>query len=193
MGFFNFEDFSGASKAVDTLHMMETRTPEEIKKAQDDGKEDEKDGEGHPIGKLFVARAQTKAERTRDLKSKFQPRPDTGAGKAQGVNLYVKNLDENIDEEGLKELFASFGEITSAMAPLDDKGKCKGFGFVCFKSPDEATKAVTEMHLKVVKGKPLYVGLAEKKEARQERLRNRYQPGGDSKGKGGKGFKGGKG
>ena len=40
----------------------------------------------------------------------------------------------------------------------------------------EATKAVTEMHLKVVKGKPLYVGLAEKREARQERLRQRYSP-----------------
>merc|ERR1719262_2002259 len=82
-----------------------------------------------------------------------------------------------MDDAGLRALFESFGTITSCTATKDEKGQCKGFGFVCFQSPDEATKAVTEMHLKVVKGKPLYVGLAEKKEARQERLRQRYQPG----------------
>jgi len=52
---------------------------------------------------------------------------------------------------------------------------------------------VTEMHLKVIDGKPLYVGLAEKREVRQERLRSRYNvpkggmPDTKGKGKGGKG------
>merc|ERR1719265_680202 len=107
---------------------------------------------------------------------------------AQGVNLYVKNLDETTDDDALRSLFDSFGEITSAVAMKDDKGKCKGFGFISFKSSDDATKAVTEMHLKVIKGKPLYVGLAEKKEVRAERLRNRYNVQSDKgAGKGGKG------
>merc|ERR1719330_2261264 len=127
-----------------------------------------------------------------ELRDKFSSSKEP---KQQGVNLYVKNLDENIDDAGLRALFEPFGNITSVATPTDDKGKCKGFGFVCFASPDEATKAVTEMHLKVVKGKPLYVGLAEKREARQERLRQRFSPtaAGGPAGKGGKdGGKGGK-
>merc|ERR1719443_2305534 len=98
-------------------------------------------------------------------------------------------------DDELKSVFEKFGEVTSCVAMKDDKGKCKGFGFVSFSSADDATKAVTEMHLKVVKGKPLYVGLAEKKEVRAERLRNRYTASGPAggKGKGKGGFKGGKG
>mmetsp|Transcript_26469 Transcript_26469/g.78920 ORF Transcript_26469/g.78920 Transcript_26469/m.78920 type:complete len:396 (+) Transcript_26469:2-1189(+) len=183
--FVNFEKSEDAIKCVEALHMKEMRTEEQIKADEETGKEEETDSGGHPTNKLYVQRAQSKLERATELKDKF-----TGGGteaKPAGVNLYVKNLDDTIDDVGLKELFEKFGSITSAAAPKDPNGKCKGFGFVCFQSPDEATKAVTEMHLKVVKGKPLYVGLAEKREARQERLRQRYQPGAGKGGKGGKG------
>mmetsp|Transcript_66592 Transcript_66592/g.205920 ORF Transcript_66592/g.205920 Transcript_66592/m.205920 type:complete len:643 (+) Transcript_66592:144-2072(+) len=187
--FVNYEESEQAKKCVEAMHMKEMRSQEEIDKAKEDGKEDEL-VDGHPVGKLYVQRAQSKAERTAELREKFNSSKEP---KQQGVNLYVKNLDENTDEAALRALFESFGQITSVAAPTDDKGKCKGFGFVCFASPDEATKAVTEMHLKVIKGKPLYVGLAEKREARQERLRQRYSPGaGGMPGTGGpKGGKGG--
>mmetsp|Transcript_65765 Transcript_65765/g.148394 ORF Transcript_65765/g.148394 Transcript_65765/m.148394 type:complete len:641 (-) Transcript_65765:128-2050(-) len=192
--FVNFETNEQAQKAVEALHMKEMRTPEEIEKAKEEGKEDEMGMDGHPVGKLYAQRAQSKKERQAELRDKFSTSKDSSS-KQQGVNLYVKNLDENTDEAALRALFESFGAITSVATPTDDKGKCKGFGFVCFASPDEATKAVTEMHLKVVKGKPLYVGLAEKREARQERLRQRYSPaaGGMPGMKGGKGGKDGKG
>mmetsp|Transcript_87759 Transcript_87759/g.160531 ORF Transcript_87759/g.160531 Transcript_87759/m.160531 type:complete len:640 (+) Transcript_87759:131-2050(+) len=174
--FVNFETSEDALACVEAMHDKDLRTDEEKAAA----------AEGDEYEKLFVQRAQSKAERQAQFRQMRQQ--ETGSnGRAQGVNLYVKNLDESTDDASLRELFEPFGAITSVAAMKDEKGLCKGFGFVAFSSPDEATKAVTEMHLKVVKGKPLYVGLAEKREAREERLRQRYSPGMGGKGKGGKG------
>lgn len=36
----------------------------------------------------------------------------------QGVNLYVKNLDDGIDDERLRKEFSPFGTITSAKVRL---------------------------------------------------------------------------
>uniref|UniRef100_A0A8C2PSE5 Polyadenylate-binding protein n=1 Tax=Cyprinus carpio TaxID=7962 RepID=A0A8C2PSE5_CYPCA len=149
-GFVSFERHEDAQRAVDEMNGKELN------------------------GKLiYVGRAQKKVERQTELKRKFEQMKQDRMTRYQGVNLYVKNLDDGIDDEHLRKEFSPFGTITSAKVMMDG-GRSKGFGFVCFSSPEEATKAVTEMNGRIVATKPLYVALAQRKEERQAHLTNQY-------------------
>ncbi|KAK1343724.1 hypothetical protein QTO34_014277 [Cnephaeus nilssonii] len=114
-----------------------------------------------------------KVEWHTELKRKFEQVKQDKITRYQGVNLYVKNLDDGIDDERLRKEFSPFGTITSAKVMMEG-GLSKGFGFVCFSSPEEATKAVTEMNGRIVATKPLYVALAQRKEEFQAHLTNQY-------------------
>ena len=122
---------------------------------------------------LYVGRAQKKAERNAELKKKFEALKMERMTRYQGVNLYVKNLDDSIDDERLRQEFTPYGTITSAKV-MCEEGRSRGFGFVCFSSPEEATKAVTEMNNRIIGSKPLYVALAQRKEDRKAHLASQY-------------------
>ena len=124
--------------------------------------------------KLFVGRAQKRSEREKELRDRMEQMKLERQKKFAGVNLYVKNLADNIDKDRLIAEFASFGDITSAKIMIDEAGKSRGFGFVCFSTPEEATKAVTDMNGKMLEGKPLYVALAQRKEVRRAHLEAQY-------------------
>lgn len=129
---------------------------------------------------LYVGRAQKKAEREAELRRKLDAIKAERINRNQGVNLYVKNLEDGIDDQRLQTEFSSFGTITSAKVMSDEKGQSKGFGFVCFSTPEEATKAVTEMNNRIIVSKPLYVALAQRKEDREaQKLNMRYTSGGN--------------
>ncbi len=120
---------------------------------------------------LFVGRAQKKVERERELKAKFDAAKIERIKKYQGVNLFVKNIDDTLDDDQLREHFTEYGTITSARVMREPAtGTSRGFGFVCFSSPEEAAKAVTEMNNKLVLGKPIFVALAQRKEVRRAQL-----------------------
>jgi polyadenylate-binding protein len=124
--------------------------------------------------KLFVGRAQKKAERQAELKRKYEALKMDRLRRYHGVNLYVKNCDDTVGDDGLREAFSEFGNITSAKIMTDEQGRSKGFGFVCFSNPEEATRAVTEMNGRLLGTKPLYVALAQRKEDRKAALASQY-------------------
>jgi polyadenylate-binding protein len=125
---------------------------------------------------LYVGRAQKKSERQQELKQKFEQLRQERAAKYQGVNLYIKNLDDDIDDEKIRAEFSQFGTITSVKVMRDEKQNSKGFGFVCFSTPEEAAKAVSEMNTKTIGNsqKPLYVALAQRKEHRKAQLAQQH-------------------
>jgi len=123
---------------------------------------------------LYVGRAMRRQERQRILSERQKKLRAERQKRYQGVNLYVKNIHDGINDQKLRELFEQFGDITSAVVMQDQEKRSKGFGFVCFKTPDQATKAVTEMNSKIVEGKPLYVALAQRKEVRRQMLEQQF-------------------
>ena len=74
---------------------------------------------------MYVARAQKKAERENELKAKYDKLKQERIQRYQGVNLYVKNLDDSIDSDALRDAFKQFGTITSAkvITDFDEEGK----------------------------------------------------------------------
>ncbi|KAF5786968.1 hypothetical protein HanRHA438_Chr10g0460061 [Helianthus annuus] len=150
-GFVNFENADDAAKAVEGLNGQ---------------KFDEKE--------WYVGKAQKKTDREQELKQKFEQNMKEAVDKSQGLNLYIKNLDDTVSDETLRELFAPFGTITSCKVMRDPNGASKGSGFVSFSTSEEASKALSEMNSKMVASKPLYVALAQRKEDRRARLQAQF-------------------
>ncbi|XP_069349561.1 polyadenylate-binding protein 4-like [Eulemur rufifrons] len=137
-GFVSFDSHEAAKKAVEEMNG--------------------KDINGQLI---FVGRAQKKVERQAELKQMFAQLKKERLRGFQGVKLYIKNLDDTIDDETLRREFSSFGSI-SRVKVMQEEGQSKGFGLICFSSPEEATKAMTEMNGRILGSKPLSIALAQR-------------------------------
>jgi len=151
-GFVNFVSHEAAKKATDELN--------------------DKDFKGK---KLYVGRAQKRTERDDELRRSHEEKRMENEAKSAGVNLYIKNLDDEWDDERLRTEFDAFGTITSCKVMKDENSTSRNFGFVCYSTPDEATKAVQEMNGKMIGTKPLYVALAQRKDVRRQALESQMQ------------------
>ncbi len=77
------------------------------------------------------------------------------------MNIYVGNLNYNLKEDELQELFGQHGEVTSVKIITDKfTGRAKGFGFVEMANDDEAQKAMDDLDGKDVGGRNIKVNQA---------------------------------
>ncbi len=128
---------------------------------------------------LYVSKGQKKADRNREIKSKVDALQMEKLAKFNGMNLFVKNLDDSITEEVLRETFDKFGTITSAKIVRDETipgAPSRGFGYVCYSSAEEATRAQSELNGKILRSKPITVALHQNKDQRRAHLAATYQP-----------------
>ena len=86
------------------------------------------------------------------------------------MNIYVGNLPYSIDEDGLKEVFAGFGEVEKASVITDKySGRSKGFGFVEMPDQSAAEEAIKALDGSDVQGRNIKVNQARPKTDRPQR------------------------
>lgn len=93
------------------------------------------------------------------------------------MNIYVGNLNYNLKEEELAELFSQYGEVVSVKIVKDQEtGRAKGFGFVEMADESEGAEAIEKLDGADVRGRNIKVNQAKPKErsSRPERS-DRFQ------------------
>jgi len=87
-----------------------------------------------------------------------------------GANLFVGNLDINVDETTLYNAFSNFGTLVQpAKIQRDEAGNSKGFGFVSFDSFEAADQAIESLNGQFLMNKAINVQYAFKKDTPGER------------------------
>lgn len=81
--------------------------------------------------------------------------------------LFVGGLSWDTTDDGLRQAFASYGEITEAKVITDrGTGRSRGFGFVTFAQDDNAKTAISKMDGTSLDGKTIKVNEAQEKSPR---------------------------
>lgn len=88
-----------------------------------------------------------------------------------GANIFVGNLDRDVDEKLLYDTFSAFGGITQTPKIMrdPDTGHSKGYGFISFDSFEASDLAIECMNGQFLANRPIVVQYAFKKDSQGER------------------------
>lgn len=83
------------------------------------------------------------------------------------MNIFVSSLSFTTTDEGLSQLFAAHGNVTSAKVIIDKlTNRSKGFGFVEMPDKEEAENAIKQLNGSRVDGRSIVVSEARPREER---------------------------
>ena len=86
------------------------------------------------------------------------------------MNIYVSHLNFATTSDSLQDLFAQYGEVSSANIITDrETGRSRGFGFVEMPSDDEGQAAIDALNDTDFEGKTITVNVARPKTERSDR------------------------
>jgi RNA recognition motif-containing protein len=81
------------------------------------------------------------------------------------MNIFISNLNFNINDEELRGLFEEFGEVTSSKVITDKiTGRSRGFGFVEMSDDEKGKEAIDKLNGSDFKGRELNVSVARPRE-----------------------------
>lgn len=93
----------------------------------------------------------------------------TGIGNSN-VILHVKNLAQQINDDELRSMFDTFGNVKTCSVKINRNKEPMGFGFVTFLSSDDAMNAKSVLDKKIVHGKRLSINFWQEKHHRDAYL-----------------------
>lgn len=86
-----------------------------------------------------------------------------------GANIFIGNLEKDMDEKKIQETFSVFGNIVGQVKiQRDDNGESKGFAFVSFDNFESSDYAIEAMNGQYLGGKQITVTYAFKKDSKEK-------------------------
>ena len=83
------------------------------------------------------------------------------------MRIYVGNLPWSVDNDSLKDLFSSYGDVADAVVIRDrETGRSRGFGFVDLSDDEAGNAAIEAMHGTEIEGRDLVVNQAQERKER---------------------------
>jgi cold-inducible RNA-binding protein len=99
---------------------------------------------------------------------------------AQTQKLYVGNLNFDANEDQVRELFSSFGQVEDVKIVMDRfSGRSRGFAFVRMDSSDSAGKAKEALNGQPFQGKALVIDWARTEQRDRPMGERRDRPAGE--------------